>query len=51
METVGRACSLNLIKPVEGELSPTSATITSTRRQARFEAPLQGLGSEVQWEE
>ena len=51
METVGRACSLKLIEPVEGELSLTSATITSTRRQATVEAPLQGLGSEVQWEE
>ena len=47
METVGQACSLNLTRAVEGELSPTSATVTSLQRQAQCESSLQGLRSEV----
>jgi len=47
VETAGQACSANLTRAVEGELSPTPATVTSLQRQARFEASLQGLRSEV----
>jgi len=38
---------LNLPREAEAELSPTSATVTSSQRQARFEATPLGLRSEV----
>jgi len=43
------ACSaiLHLVLAVEGELSATSATITSPQRQPQFEASLKGHRSEV----
>jgi hypothetical protein len=47
VETEGQVCSLDLTRAVEGELSPTSATVTSLQRQARFKSSLQGLRSEV----
>jgi hypothetical protein len=47
VETVGQVCSLDLARSVEGELSPSSATVTSLQRHARFESSLQGLRSEA----
>jgi len=38
---------LHLILAIEGELSPTSATVTSPQRQARFEVSIQGLRSQA----
>ena len=47
LNSAARSAILHLILAVEGELSATSATITSLRRQARFEASPQGPRSEV----
>ena len=47
METVGQACRLNLTSAIEGELPLTFATVTSPQRQARLEASLHGVRSEV----
>ena len=38
---------LHLIIAVEGEILPTSTTVTSLQRQTRFDASLQGLRTEV----
>ena len=38
---------LNLPREAEGELSPTSATVTWLQRHAQFESSVQGLRSDV----